>query len=124
MPTAGDFNHTVSLKIAVNAVFANYFFNLDDVVTTKLFKNRNFIRKPFLSVGDAMRQRIVHESTVATARTRADFVRLNEHYITIRITLFGNDCCPQAGETATDHAQIAVFIVNCSWVRVGLVDII
>ena len=71
-----------------------------------------------------MREAGVHKPAIATTRCRTDFVCFNEHYIAIRITLFGQYCRPQSRVAATHDAQVARFSVHQHRVRLGLIRIV
>lgn len=43
VPTACHLNRAVAFEVAVDVVFANYFFDLGKVLATKLFENRNLV---------------------------------------------------------------------------------
>ena len=71
-----------------------------------------------------MSQRIIHEAAVTATCTRTNFVCFNQHDFAIGVALFGDYRRPKTRETATNHAQVAVFVVNCCGVRVGLVNVV
>ena len=54
----------------------------------------DFLREADLAVGDAMRERGLHESTVAATRRRAHLMSVDENNVAGGVALFGDDRGP------------------------------
>ena len=56
MSRAGNFNHAIAFKVAVNVVALNCRFNFVEVFKSQVFEQSNFVGEALLRVGNAMRE--------------------------------------------------------------------
>ena len=84
----------------------------------------DLVGEALLAVGDAVRERRLHEAAVAAARRRADLGRFDQHDVAGRVALLGDDRRPQPGVAAADDAEVARLGANEGRVRVRLVDVV
>ena len=68
--------------------------------------------KRCLPVGDPVGERGLHEPAVAAAGRRADLGGVDQHDVTGRVALLGDDRRPQPGVAAADDAQIAALAAH------------
>ena len=120
----GDVDHAGALVVAVDRVALDRRLDGVEVVQAELFEQFDLVGEAMLAVGDAVGERRLHEPAVATARRRTDLGGVDQHDVTGRVALLGDDRRPQPGVAAADDAQVARLGAHERRVGVRLVDVV
>ena len=124
MEGCGDVDDAGPFEVTVDVVAADRGFDFVQVLQAEFFENRHFIGESLLGVGDAVRQRRLHEAAVAAACRRTHLLRVDEDDVARRVSFLRDDRRPQSGVAATDDAKVATLSANQSRVRIGLVGVV
>ena len=124
MERGGDVDDARAFEVAVDVVATNRGFDFVQVLQAQILENGHLFGEALLGIRDAVRQRRLHEATVATACRRAHLVGVDQDDVARRVAFLCNDRRPQAGVAAADDAQVATLGAHQRWVRIGFVGIV
>ena len=117
MIRVGHVDDAIALVLAVHVVALDRCLDLVEVVQPEFLEDVDLVGVAVHAVADAVRDRRLHEATVASAGGAADLALVDEHDVTRRVALLGDHGGPQPGVAAADDAQVAVFVTHQRRVR-------